>query len=94
MMKEEFSKKPIQNIVLQDDGIHESAYPVVEEIKEQLSADEIHKRKEIINKIKSKNVDNFWIKLIINYYSEGKKISLLTLKDQRITVLESNRKGK
>lgn len=55
MMKEEFSKKPIQNIVLQDDGIHESAYPVVEEIKEQLSADEIHKRKEI----KSKNVDDF-----------------------------------
>ena len=52
-------KEPIQNIVLQDDGIHESAYPVVEEIKEKLSADEIHKRKEIMNKIKRRIVDDF-----------------------------------
>lgn len=50
------------NIVLQDEGIHDSVHPQQQEKEgdEKVSKDEIERRKEIMKKIKNRIVDDFW----------------------------------
>ncbi len=49
------------NIVLQDEGIHDSVHPQQQEKEgdEKVSKDEIERRKEIMKKIKNRIVDDF-----------------------------------
>ena len=53
----EEEKKPAQSIVLQDDGIHETSVPTVEDKK--LSMTQIERRRELMKKIKNRIVDDF-----------------------------------
>lgn len=65
MMDEEEEERPqTMNIVLQDDGIHDSVYPVKEaESEDRVSKEEIEKRKAIMKRIKNRIIDDdFWRK--------------------------------
>ena len=47
------------NIVLQDDGIHESRIPQKEEEQEKIPTEELERRKAIMKKIRNRIVDDF-----------------------------------
>jgi hypothetical protein len=55
--EEELSSKRIENIVLQDSGIHDSL--AEEEGQEKVSKEEMERRKEIMKKIKNRIVEDF-----------------------------------
>ena len=62
MMEEQEShnEKKVTNIVLQDDGIHDSTYPHEEkEPEEKVASEQIERRKALMKKIKNRIVDDF-----------------------------------
>lgn len=59
MLEEQQPAKGVQSIVLQDEGIHDSTYPMEKEAEEKVSNEEIERRKEIMRKIKNRIVDDF-----------------------------------
>ena len=59
-MQEEESKPPVQTIVLQDDGIHETQIGVPAPVEEKkVSSTEIDRRRQLMKKIKNRIVDDF-----------------------------------
>lgn len=60
-MEEAESKPPVQTIVLQEDGIHETNIGATsaEEKKDKVTNAEIERRRELMKKIKNRIVDDF-----------------------------------
>lgn len=57
MLEDEAKGATAQTIVLQEDGIHETHVPVVQEQK--VSNAEIERRRELMKKIKNRIIDDF-----------------------------------
>ncbi len=57
MEEEESKPAPVQTIVLQDDGIHETH--IGEQQDKKVNTTEIERRRELMKKIKNRIVDDF-----------------------------------